>query len=240
MTMKSKFAIALQVIVFHLIGTASLAVSAEAGKEGMHPDAVRPASNPACYPPTPRIRLEPQDYRNADAHWRETVERPHFQPHYAAYLAGHFYVPAGRARGEAVSDGFDYTLWGFPNHPLALAAIEQLSFRQNKALRLERMLLPVECYFQRAIEWYPDDAFPHAVYGYYLARRGRKAEALYVLGVAESGGLDSLDANLYLAFAYIELRDYEKAASHARSVYGMGYPLPGLRQRLAREGVLID
>jgi hypothetical protein len=48
---------------------------------------------------------------------------------------------------------------------------------------------------------------------------GRSAELHYVLGLV-----------------LVELGDYPGATQHARTAYDMGYPLPGLRDRLARAG----
>jgi len=38
----------------------------------------------------------------------------------------------------------------------------------------------------------------------------------------------------------VDLGRYEQALEHARQAYAFGYPLPGLRNRLARQGYRID
>ena len=135
--------------------------------------------------------------------------------------------------------GFGYTLWAFPNHPQALAAMEDLGIR-HKTERLPGALLRVHCFFQRAVRFAPDDALVRSIYGYYYARRGKVAEAKIQLEKAES--LDSIDTNalVYAAFAYIEMKDYEKALAAAKHAYSLGYSLPGLRRRLERTGAWKD
>jgi hypothetical protein len=54
--------------------------------------------------------------------------------------------------------------------------------------------------------------------------------------------LDSSKANvwLYVAFAYLEIKDYEKSLTAAKRAYAAGYSLPGLRRRLERAGAWRD
>ena len=196
----------------------------------------------ACYPRQPKDRLTPQDYRKATAHWLGMVEGAHFDSHYEAYLGGNILVQGTHKHGEYVTAGFDYTLWGLPNQPRALAAVEQLSYRYKVAPRqkLWRMYLGVECYFMRAVKFYPDDPMPHAIYAYFLARRNRPAEARYELMAADREQSSEVGVNLYQAFALVELGDYKAAAGYAKRVYARGYPLPWLRERLEREGINLN
>jgi len=222
---------------------ATLAQADEAPKapSAPPPGAVEPPTFGYCFPSAhPRDRLNPQDYRSATAHWKGMVEGAHFESHYEAYLAGFMLVQGAHKHGEYVTAGFEYTLWGFPNHPRALAAIEQLSYRDHKTDQLPKMQFKVWCYFQRAVKWYPDDPMPHAIYAYYLARRDRRSEALFEIWRAEQLDPGTVDVSLYLAFAYIKLNEFEKAAVYAKKAYAQGYPLPWLRQRLAKEGIKLD
>jgi len=204
-------------------------------------NAVPPEISQACLTPKVPDRLSPRDYRTVDDHWRNLVENEHFDAHYKAYLEGYLKVPAGRHKEyESISAGFDYTLWGFPNHPRALAAIERLSHNQKNVDKLPGMHLSVSCYFQRAVQWYPDDPLPHAIYAYYLARRQHPEQARYEVWQADRLEAYDFNVSMYLAFALIEMHQYQDAARHAKRAYAQGYPLPWLRQRLAREGVSLD
>ena len=193
-----------------------------------------------CFPAQPPERLDRQDYRKSTEKWRRTVENHHFDSHYAAFIAGLSRVPQGRrGGGEPPSAGFDYTLWGFPNHPKALAAIEKLGF-ETKTNKLPSMLLPTHCYFERGIKFYSDDPNPHAIYAYYLARRNNPEKALVHIKRADKLNNESADIYLYLAWSALEIENYELATRFARHLYKNGYPLPGLRNRLIREGIDID
>lgn len=202
--------------------------------------AVEPTRLSYCFPPRPKDRLHPEDYRTAKVHWKNMVEGAHFDSHYEAYLGGFMRVQGAHKRGEFVTGGFDYTLWGFPNHPRALAAVEQLSYREGKTDQLPQMRLKVPCYFQRAVEWYPDDPMPHAIYAYYLARRNKPNEARFEIWQTQRLESDKVGVSLYLAFAYIELKAFDDAAVYAKRAYAQGYPLPWLRQRLAKEGIELN
>jgi len=236
-----RFAAWLAVFTFMLfLGESSARADSKDASPAPPAGAIEPPTYAYCFPPRPRDRLEHQDYRTAKAHWKGMVEGAHFDSHYEAYLAGFIQVQGQHKHGEFVTGGFDYTLWGFPNHPRALAAIEQLSYRDKKTDQLPQMRLKVPCYFQRAVTWYPDDPLPHAIYAYYLARRDQPGEALFEIWSAERLDSDKVGVSLYLAFAYIKLRDFEKAAVYAKRAYAQGYPLPWLRQRLAKEGIKLD
>ena len=43
-----------------------------------------------------------------------------------------------------------------------------------------------------------------------------------------------------VAFAYADMKEYDKAIEHAKAAYALGHPLPGLRDRLKRAGKWVD
>ena len=45
---------------------------------------------------------------------------------------------------------------------------------------------------------------------------------------------DAADAEAFISHAYIELGLFDKAREHADKAYQLGYPLPGLRNKLER------
>ena len=191
-----------------------------------------------CQPLWIQNKYGPFDYRSAGAADRQLVDGAHFSLEYEAYLKGQ--KKSSRHANELPpAAGFSYTLWAFPNHPQALAAMEDLGIR-HKTERLPRAYFRVHCFFQRAVRFAPDDALVRSIYGYYYARRGKVAEARIQLEKAES--LDSISTNssVYAAFAYIEIKDYEKALAAAKQAYSLGYSLPGLRRKLERAGVWKD
>jgi tetratricopeptide (TPR) repeat protein len=168
----------------------------------------------------------PFDYRLATKEQRELVERHHFTGRVEQLV-----------RGESGTIGGDiaYTLRVFPNHPRALLAMAKLA-RREKTATPPGARYPVDCWFQRAVQFQPDDAQVRLVYGIDLLRGGKKVEAVEQLKLAE--GLAVNDANVYynLGLAYFDLNDFEKSNMYAKRAYELGFPLPGLRDKLKRAG----
>lgn len=187
-----------------------------------------------CRPLWIPAKYGPFDYRSAGPSDRELVEGAHFSLEYEAYLKGQA-KSSRKANESPPAAGFGYTLWAFPNHPMALAAMEDLSYRKKTDM-LPGALIRVHCFFQRAVRFTPDDAMVRAIYAYYYARRGQVMEAKAQIEKAEAaeGGAPSI--SVYMAFAYIEMKDYERALEAAKRAYQLGYSLPGLRNRLERLG----
>ena len=138
----------------------------------------------------------------------------------------------GQTSTEVLAD-LDFVLGHFPNHPAALQAMTRY-FLQN---RPQRSFLSAECYFDRAVRANPDDIAVRQIFAVYLSRKGRYAEAIKQLEVGielHKGPSMELHYNLGLLFA--ESGDFDKANFHASVAYGMGHPLPGLRDMLIRLG----
>jgi Tfp pilus assembly protein PilF len=129
----------------------------------------------------------------------------------------------------------DYTLRAFPNHHRALAAMSRLG-EKLKTEQPPQALYTVACYFERAVRFRPDDGTVRMLYAIYLAKQKRPKEALQHLQAAEEtvGGNANLHYNMGLA--YLDLKDYDRALAHAHKAYALGFPLPGLRNRLKRAG----
>lgn len=191
-----------------------------------------------CGPLWNRLQYGPFNYQLAGPSDRELVEGAHFSIEYAAYQRGLKIAPRYGAAGPPAK-GFSYTLWAFPNHPQALAAMEDLGFKEKTDLPVGARLR-VHCYFQRAVRFAPEDAEVRAVYGYYFARRGKANEAKVQFEKAEELDQNKTNIAVYRAFGYLELKDYEKALAAAKQAYASGYPLPGLRHRLERVGAWKD
>jgi tetratricopeptide (TPR) repeat protein len=74
------------------------------------------------------------------------------------------------------------------------------------------------------------------IYGMYLARRGEPQAALEKYDRALELQPDSAEVNYNAGLAYFDVKKYERAKELATKAYSMGYPLPGLRNKLARVG----
>ncbi|MCL2885691.1 MAG: hypothetical protein FWF20_02695 [Betaproteobacteria bacterium] len=192
--------------------------------------------DPDCLPLKQGARYGPFDYNKAPQDQRELVEARHFNEIYRTYLAG-----KDRSKliyGDVVSSPaaeFSYTLWAFPNHARALAAMEDLAIK-HKSDTPPGAQLRIHCYFQRAVRFTPEDPLVRSLYGYYYARREKKEEAMAQLAKAEALNSGIIDVAVYSAFAYFEIKEFDKSLAAAKQAYTLGYQLPGLRNKLERAG----
>jgi len=127
-----------------------------------------------------------------------------------------------------------YTLRKSPNHHKALNTL--ISLFERMGARDKRITTPPECFFQKALAHYPNDALVPSLFGVYLHRRGRLEKAVehYERALSISGG--HVETHYNLGLALVALRRYEDAVPHAEQAYAGGYPLPGLRDQLKRAG----
>lgn len=154
------------------------------------------------------------------------VENYHFTPDVERLVRG--------ASGPLGAD-IGYTLEHFPNHPRALSAMSRLALR-DKNRKPHGAHYTVECFFDRALGFRPDDARVHSLYGAYLLAVGQADTALEHL--EESARLDPNNptAHYNLGLLYVKKKDYDKARASAQKAYGMGFPLPGLKNKLTAAG----
>lgn len=98
----------------------------------------------------------------------------------------------------------------------------------------------VDCWFDRAARWRPEDAHVPMIYGNYLYRTGRFDEALVQYQRAETLGLEDPNLDYALGLTYLHLKRLDAALTYAHKAYGAGYPLPALREQLKRAGAWRD
>jgi Tfp pilus assembly protein PilF len=165
----------------------------------------------------------PFDYRHADTATRSLVDGAHFTADVEKLVAGN----SGTIGGD-----LDYTLRAFPNHPRALSSLARLAL-QSKSTKVGGLKWSFECYFDRAIRFQPDDPGPRSIYGAYLLRKGRTDDALEQLSEAVVLQPDDPKANYNLGLGYFEKKDYEQAKLYAKKAYALGFPLQGLKNKLA-------
>ncbi len=94
----------------------------------------------------------------------------------------------------------------------------------------------VECWFQRAMAFTPDDAMVKTVYGLYLIKRKKPEEAVRQLEAAAVQAGNDANVHYNLGLAYVDLKRYDKALVSAHKAYQLGFPLMGLKNRLQRAG----
>lgn len=199
-----------------------------------------PGLGPAtCGPLVVMFRHGPFDYRNPPPQAIiENVEQNHFNRQFAAMQRGKdkteksFSLPGG----GWVAGGFSYTLHSFPNHHRALKAMDDYSRRKSFTERPPGAELTVECYFERAIRFRPEDVMVRFLYANYLEARKRHRDADRELALIVDDALSRplLAYNIGLLFA--TRGDFDKAREFARVAYRGGFNLPGLKGILTQQG----
>ena len=167
------------------------------------------------------------DYTNpADREGLVVVEQYHFTPEVERLVRG--------ATGSLGAD-IGYVLDHFPNHHRALTAMTKLSLR-DKNRKPYGAHYTIDCYFDRALRFRPDDARVHSIFGGYLLALGQTDAALEQLQQAASLEPSNATAYYNLGLLFMKRKDYDRALANAHKAYGMGFPLPGLKNQLVAAG----
>lgn len=174
-----------------------------------------------------RNHFGPYDYRTATPDLKRTVENHHFTPKVENLVGGqNSYTPGG---------DMAYTLNVFPNHHRALMALIKLA-KKEKTNRPRDMGYTVECRFDRAERFAPNDATVRVLHGIYLLQIGQNQNGARKLEEAAAMAEDNANIHYNLGLAYFELKDYDKSLASAHRAYQLGFPLPGLRGKLEKAG----
>ena len=127
-----------------------------------------------------------------------------------------------------------------PNHHRSLSALMRLAIRDGTETPAESGPYTVRCWMHRATVFSPQDGTSFLIYGVYLARNGLRREALAELEKAVKLLPDNSEVNYNLGLVYFDLKDYETSQMYAQRAYALGFPLPGLRRKLAAAGFPLD
>jgi uncharacterized protein (TIGR02996 family) len=166
----------------------------------------------------------PFDYRDpfARAERIPIVDSAHFTPNVERLVKG--------ASG-ALNHDLDYTLRAVPNHHRALDAVSRYGLQGG---RLSNSSIPtVDCYFQRAIAFRPDDETVRMLYANYLVKRGDRTRAIEQYEEALRIAPTAAEVNYNAGLFFLGDGQIERARELAKVAYEAGYPLPGLRNKLA-------
>jgi tetratricopeptide (TPR) repeat protein len=129
-----------------------------------------------------------------------------------------------------------------PNHHRALALLMRLAALEGTEMPAESGPYTVRCWMHRATVFSPRDGTSFLLYGVYLARKDLYQEALIQL--EQAGRLlpdnSKVEVDYNLGLVYFELKNYEASRAHAERAYEAGFPLPGLRRKLAAAGFPLD
>lgn len=177
-----------------------------------------------------RNHFGPYDYRTANADTKTMVERVHFTPGVEAM------TKPGTTTYAAMAGDVGYTLHVFPNHHRALLTMQRLG-EKYKTDQPEGAKFTVECYFERAVLFRPDDTVARALYAQYLVKHGRKPQALQQLAFAVEQAKDRPLSHYNLGLVYLEMGEYELALKQAHDAKRLGLEnRPQLEERLRKAG----
>lgn len=178
----------------------------------------------ACGDPF-RNHFGPYDYRKASAGVKQLVEGRHFTPGIESMTR-----PSTTMMHDMAAD-VAYTLEVFPNHHRALLTMQRLSerHRQDPAPGGK---LTVDCWYDRAVRYAPDDTVVRALYAQFLAKQGRREQALAQLAVAVGHAKDNPLSHYNIGLVYFELGAYDEALAQAHKARALGLERPELAERL--------
>ncbi len=126
-------------------------------------------------------------------------------------------------------DDIEFILRRFPDHPQALSLATKQSLRMDERKRGEALMI-------KAIQFSPRRPEPWIQYGIFLHRWGDYEKAVEKYKKALELRPRDAEALYNLGLAYLALGRYEAAREAAIEAYALGYPLPGLRNKLQRLG----
>lgn len=155
------------------------------------------------------------------------VESYHFTPEVEQLIRGH--------TGASPLGDIDYTLRAWPNHHRALYSAVQFRIKTHNKRPILRYP-PAECYLQRAILFSPDDAMPHMLFAIMMQRLDHNEQALKEYEKAINIDPTNPQIAYNLALLLVELKQFDKALTYAKDLYGRGFPLPGLMEKLKAAG----
>lgn len=177
------------------------------------------------------VQYGPYDYTSrADGKMLRVVEKRHFTKRVEMLVSGE--------SSSEIMDDLHYTLNKFPNHYRALMSL--VKYEELKEGELPQTGAPfrqsVDCYFARAFQFKPNSWRLHHIYGIHFYKRGEYEKAIQEFLRAEEIN-PTAEINYNLGLSYFKVEDYEKASAYASRAYKDGYPLPGLKNMLRRQGV---
>jgi tetratricopeptide (TPR) repeat protein len=177
-----------------------------------------------------RTHYGPFDFRRTTPLNREIVERAHFDRGVETLTRG--------LTGPFGGDIW-YTLAAYPNHPRALQAMERLAQKEKKDPPTNSRYT-VECLYERAIRFQPDDHVVRMLYANFLFKRGDTERAFKQMDYVVSTTQDDPLAQFNAGMLYIDMKAYDKGLAQAHKVMAMGFTRRELKDRLTAAGHWVE
>ncbi len=183
-------------------------------------------SGAGCGPLYSESQYGPYDYRT-DRDKLPIVLGAHFTPEVEALIRGKTSARPGT--------DIDYTLRAIPNNHRALIAMMRLG-EKEKTPQPNGSRYSVQCWFERAITFRPDDAVVRMIYSTFLGKYGRLPEANAQLELATVHAKDNAFTHYNIGLHYFDLKNYDKALAQAHRAIALGFGQTALREQLQRVG----
>ena len=171
----------------------------------------------------------PYDYRS-DRDRLAIVERFHFTPEVEALIRG----KSGHIGGD-----LDYTLRAFPNHHRALIAMMRYGERL-KTTKPPRAGYTIDCYFDRALRFRPDDHIVRMIFAGHLANTKREEIATRQLEAVVGAANDNALTHYNVGLVYFEMKLYDRALAQAHKALELGYMRSDLKEKLKSVGRWVE
>lgn len=155
------------------------------------------------------------------------VESTHFLPYIEAGIRGHSSTTAG---GD-----LDYTLRAFPNHPRALVSMMRHA-EKEKTPKPSGSRYTIECWFDRALRFQPDDTTVRMIFASYLSKNNRVPEATAQLERVEASAKDNAFTLHNIGLVYFDMKLYDKALAQAHKAMALGFEKQKLKELLEQSG----
>ena len=180
-----------------------------------------------------RDRYVPEGTYHSHAMLLKTVEDVHFT------IETQMLRRRANSPGMSPGGDLDYTLRAFPNHHHALITLIALG-ELEKTGKPAGSRYSIDCWFQRAVAWRPDDNIARMIYAQYLAKAGQLPAAEQQLNIASSQAGDSAFTLNNLGLIYFDIKKYDQALAQAHKAYALGFTNMNLRDRLKSVGKWVD
>jgi len=181
--------------------------------------------DPACGPLA--NSFGPFDYRTERGEKLHMVEGAHFLPYIEMLVRGKTNLTPG--------PDIAYTLRAFPNNHRALLAMMRLGEKENRP-KPGGSTYTVECWFNRAVQFRPDDTTVRMIYSTYLSKNKRVPEAVTQLEQATAMAKDNPFTHYNIGLVYFDMQIYDKALMQAHRAIALGFERTQLRDLLEKAG----
>lgn len=173
------------------------------------------------------VDFGPFDYRSAPSDKLKMVHKFHFSSNVENLRRGE--------SGSILGTDIDFTLRYFPNHTRALNSMVKLAQRE-KTNQPKGSRYSVDCWFDRAVRFAPDDSQVSVLYGFWLTKRGERGLALEQFDKVAAAEARTGNIAYNLGLGYFEVKEYDKSLKAAHEAYASGFNFPGLKNKLKKQG----